>query len=113
MKQTPKKDILALKDFQYRVAMALLQEGKKASRGKRGIPSLSAPVTKPKTSAAIPVPAPDIRFDSVGHLPDSVDKQKRCRHCPEGFTSFQCVKSKIHLCITKDKNCFYNYHVPS
>ena len=113
MTQTPKKNILALKDFQYRVAMAVLQEGKKANGGKKGRPSLSTPVAKPKTNAAIPVPSPEIRCDSVGHLLDFVDKQGRCHHCPKGFTSIQCVKCKIHLCITKDRNCFYNYHVPS
>ena len=113
MTQTPKKGILALKDFQYTVAMTLLQEGKEANCGKRGRPSLSAPVTKPKTNATIPVPAPEIRFNSVGHLPDFVNKQGRCRHCLKGFTSIQCVKCKTRLFITKNRSCFYNYHVPS
>lgn len=67
--------------------MAFLQECKEANGGKRGKPYLSAAVTKLKTNVAIPVPAPKIRFDSVGHLLDFVDKQGRCRHCPRGFTS--------------------------
>ena len=108
-----KKDILALKDFQYRVAMAILQECKETNGGKRGRSSWSTPETEPKTNAAIPVPTPEIRFDSVGHLPGFVDKQRSFRHCPKGFTSIQCVKCKICLCITKDRNCFHNYHVPS
>ena len=81
--------------------------------GKRGRPSLLAPVTKPKTNKAIPVPTPEIRFNSFGYLPDFVDKQGRCRHCPKDFTSIQCVKCKIRLCNTKVRNCFYNYHMPS
>lgn len=92
--------------------MAFLQECKEANGGKRGKPYLSAPVTKLKTNVAIPVPAPKIRFDSVGHLLDFVDKQGRCRHCPRGFTSIHSFKYKIRLCITKDRNSFHNYHVP-
>ena len=91
MAQTPKKDILALKDFQYTVTIALPQEGKEANGGKRGRPSL----------IILEVTALEIRFDSVGHLPDFVHKQGRFRHCPKGFNSIQCVKCKIRLCICK------------
>ena len=80
---------------------------------KGGRPSLSALMTKTETNAAIPVPVSGRRFSSVGHLPNFVDKQGQCRHCPKGFTSIQCVKQKISLCIRKYRNCFYNYHVPS
>ena len=85
MAQTPKKDILALKDFQYTVAMALSQEEKEANGGKRGRPSLIIPE----------VTAPEIRFDSVGHLPDFVDKQFNVLNA-----KYVCVFAKyVYKCI--------------
>lgn len=109
-KGVQKKDVLALKDFQSRIAIALLQGGKVSVRG-RGRPSTSTSIQqKSKTSATVPIPAAEIRCDNVGHFPEFTEKQGRCRFCPKGWSSIQCSKCKIKLCLVKDRNCFLDFH---
>lgn len=57
-------------------------------------------------------PMPEIRFDLVDHMPrlDTNKEGKRCKNNCNKKTHFYCDKCKIHLCITKHKNCFVLYH---
>ena len=106
---TTKKDTLQLKEFQCKIAISLIQKGKTPARG-RGRPSKSQLLIKPRTSASVAIPTPDIRYDNVGHLPLFVEKQGRCRYCPKGFSFLVCSKCKIRLCLFKDRNCFLQFH---
>lgn len=109
------KKFMSLLEFQTEIASGLVQSGKLPSiiSNKRGRPS-SSPVSaknKPKTSSAILIPSNDIRFDGVGHLPLYHEKQHRCRCCPKGYSHMHCMKCKIFLCFTKDRNCFVDFHM--
>ena len=85
-KEVIKKDILPLRDFQYSIEIALIKEGKQPN-GNRGRPSLSTCIeAKPKTSSTVPIPAPEIGHDGVGHPPLFAEKQGRCIFCPKGYT---------------------------
>ena len=80
----PKKDIVPLRDFQTRVAVALIKAGKDTTTTKRGRPTLTpATNTKPKTSSKIPLLAPEIRYDGVDHLLKFDEKQGRCTFSPK------------------------------
>lgn len=54
------------------------------------------------------------QFDEVGHWPAHDDKPQatRCKakKCI-GRTRVFCQKCKVHLCLTKDRNCFHNFHI--
>lgn len=51
----------------------------------------------------------DIRYDHVGHLPTFTTKG-RCKKCIKGQTKFKCSKCNVRLCLTEERNCFYDYH---
>ena len=108
--QLPKKELLNLKDFQYRIATALLQSGKTTAKT-RGRPSLIQLPEKKKTTAASAIPATEIRHDRVGHFPVFTGKvQKRCRFCRQGYSRIMCSKCNVQLCLVTDRNCFYDFH---
>ena len=60
--------------------------------------------------AAVPTPQRDIRTDGVAHWPAVKDKKNNCRHCKVGTVRVVCTKCKVHLCLTNERNCFYNFH---
>ena len=56
----------------------------------------------------------DIRFDSVDHLPESIegnekDIRQRCKLCSNKTIS-RCIKCELPLCILAHRNCFKKYH---
>lgn len=59
-------------------------------------------------------PPHEVRYDQRGHFPkfDNRKNGTRCKkeNC-ESRTHMQCVKCDVHLCVAKDKNCFYDFHV--
>ena len=55
-------------------------------------------------------PLNDIRFDNIGHLPEHSEKKMRCRLCGSSIRT-KCTKCNVHLCLTKTKNCYRDYHV--
>ena len=63
----------------------------------------SSPATKAILSA-------EVRTDGFNHFPIVVSrgrcKNPGCKAAPVYF----CQKCKVHLCITKDKNCFLYFH---
>lgn len=87
---------------------------------------LSANISKPNNTSAQENPSPprikmqktadpslDIRYDQICHLPKYNATKERCRNCNNrtSFSRIKCVKCNVALCITKDKNCFYDFHI--
>ena len=101
--------ILTLLEFQARIADSLLRQNKTVTR--RGRPRNDSPVMpKRRRAANTVVPAEDIRFDNVGHLPIFNDKQSRCKQCKTGYSRILCIKCKVALCMVTVRNCFMDYH---
>lgn len=96
-----------LLQFQSVIATGLTKAGHKEKK-KRGRPSLEDNV--PKKKKIVPKPTADVRYDEVGHLPLYSEKQGRCKNCPKGFAHIMCKKCNVNLCITKNKNCFEQFH---
>lgn len=54
------------------------------------------------------------RYQPHSHFAMVSDKRNRCSYCyingSESKTSMYCSSCDVHLCLTKDKNCFEAYH---
>lgn len=101
---------LRLVDFKLEVADALFSFNTKAAP-ERGRPSLEKQILeKRRRPNAQPIPPTDTRLDLTDHW-TTMDKKGRCKmpNCT-GQTRMFCTKCKINLCITSDKNCFFDYH---
>ena len=55
--------------------------------------------------ASVPTPCSDIRYDQIGHWPETVDKKDRYHLC-QAYSRTKCSKCKLFLCLLKDRNCF-------
>lgn len=55
----------------------------------------------------------DVRSDGVGHICRALDRsgKKTCKMsgCTSETQMF-CLKCKLHLCCTPNRNCFEKYH---
>jgi hypothetical protein len=51
---------------------------------------------------------------NVSHLPVLSDIRKRCRLCADQGADFKtdvtCATCKNYLCLTKNRNCFHDFH---
>lgn len=106
----PKKRVLDLLNFRQCVAEDLIYPH--ISR-KRGRPSMSE-VPSPGPSSTFEVqPIPQMRWDGEQHYPqwDDKDSETRCKmqDC-KSKTHIFCMKCKVHLCLMRKRNCFYEYH---
>lgn len=54
----------------------------------------------------------DVKFDGSNHFPQMTTRG-RCRYCTNGQSRVKCLKCKARLCLTQDKNCFYQFHIVS
>lgn len=110
----PKKLIDDLLSFKCSVFEVLLKQGKDSKR-KRGRPSTDQVELefeeKKKRGPAKPIPDFNIRRDGVGHWPVVTEERKRCRKpgCT-GITVMKCNKCDLHLCLTKNRNCYASFH---
>lgn len=105
--------------FNQNLAGALISIGNSVETParKRGRPSLSNKiiVEQPKTKNRIidRYPTNVTRKDNIDHYV-FIDKLKDATLCKlEGCkkrTHMVCKKCNVHLCITKNRNCFYDYH---
>ncbi|XP_041356143.1 piggyBac transposable element-derived protein 3-like [Gigantopelta aegis] len=112
---TEKRKIMRLRKFQALCAQSLTSAGKE--KKKRGRPSeedrslhQSPPVKRPKSSKLV---APDVRSDEYNHFPTWDKSRQRCKLCPAAkpfFSYVKCQKCQVHLCLNKDRNCFYAFH---
>lgn len=59
-------------------------------------------------------PLNDLRYNGINHWPeiDGNRNASRCRgeQCNQKTHCF-CTECKVHLCLTKNRNCFKNFHV--
>ena len=104
-----------LSDFKLKIAFSLMKAGKHINK-KRGRPSSSSvdiDYKKKRNSgnATKPIPQQDIRLDKVGHFPACSEKRATCKlpGCT-GKIFMYCIKCEVHLCCSKTKNCFYDFH---
>lgn len=114
-----KKDILDLLHFRVHIAEALILSGNAIAK-RRGRPASETPSPRssPTTSSRRREfdevrPISDIRYDNIGHWPIHDDKSfaSRCKNTNcKGFSRIMCNKCKVHLCLSKTKNCFLNFH---
>ena len=59
--------------------------------------------------AAITKFVSDIHYDVVDHFPKFGEKRRRCRYCPDGYSSVYCKKCSMVLRLRKDKILFLNF----
>lgn len=108
---TPKKDVYDLLAFKCNIFECLLKQGKGGGGKKRGRPSVDQVQQeyeqKKKRGPTKPIPEFNIRRDGVGHWPVITDDRQRCRF-PKcvGITNVKCNKCNVHLCFTKNRNCY-------
>lgn len=105
----PKRKTLI--QFTTEVAAGLLK-GQIISKKRAGRPSSLSN----KTPSKAPRKAPDlkevpdhVRYDEVGHWPVHREDRPKCFYCKEK-TRIGCKKCKKGLCLTKDRNCFLEFH---
>ena len=123
----PSKKQLDLMHFKIELAYQLISYST-VSPAKRGRPRSSSlsPFASP-TSSPPPLPQipgswkksrfkkinPDIDTNVNGHYP-SYDNEKEATRCKiqtcNAKTHMTCEKCNIHLCLTKERNCFKVYH---
>lgn len=59
-------------------------------------------------------PPHELRYDQRSHFPkfDSKENPTRCKKENCGLrTHMYCVKCNVHLCISRDRDCFKDFHV--
>lgn len=98
-------EALDLMHFRLRIAEALVNAT--SNIRSRGRPSLQSIENIPKRKRMEETrPIPEVRRDSVDHLPD-LDGEKEGKRCKQincgKKTHFFCVKCKVHLCIKKKR----------
>ncbi|XP_054270077.1 piggyBac transposable element-derived protein 3-like [Macrosteles quadrilineatus] len=112
----PKKYIVDLLEFKSEIFSALCREGKDSER-KRGRPSydrVDADYEQKKhRGPAKPIPCFNERRDGIGHWPIATGDRQRCKKpgC-KGQSTIKCGKCQVHLCLTKERNCFTStFHI--
>lgn len=103
---------LRLIDFKLEVADSLFKyknSSKDVSFRRRSNLETEIQKKKRKPNSQIPPPK-DVRLDGTQHW-IMVSKKGRCKMpgCT-GQTKMFCRKCELNLCLTTEKNCFYNYH---
>lgn len=112
----PKPAHLSLMQFKLELAECLMVQKKVLQKKKTGRQSLEVEpqvkAKKKKVPTAV-VPPLSVRTDNCGHWPLHVADKGRCKlpQC-KGFSRVMCEKCKLHLCLTKDTNCFKKFHKP-
>ena len=102
------KSMMKLRQFQSKVAQALIERG---TTRKSGRPSLDEE-TSPKPPKIIRVePCEDARLDQIAHWPVKRDKRRRCAVCKTIKTDTCCEKCDVPLCFNERRNCYKLYHI--
>lgn len=112
----PQTKVIMLQEFKLSLAESLLLAGKNPIAKKRGRPSSAGGIDaefqkkKRNSPATHSIPSHDIRTDGYHHYPEVKDRG-RCKNpnC-KGVPIFYCSKCKVHLCISKERNCFLAFH---
>lgn len=103
-----RKDFIA---FKTSIAHMLCLQGKDLSKKRDGQSYTDIKKEYEKKRHRKPIPTLELRSDSVGHWPQLQQARQRCRHptC-KGLTANICTKCNVHLCLTRRKNCFRDFH---
>ena len=106
---------MGLSKFKTQIAFSLMKSGKEIFK-KRGRPSFGSVEVEYKKkertgNASAPIPQKNICLDKVGHFSACSDKRMTCKRpgC-NGKIFMHCMKCDVHLCCSKNKNCFYIFH---
>lgn len=111
-----KKHVMDLLAFRLNLANALISAGKTVTSRKRGRPSVDSEDENQRVARGRNESRPisDVKYDTVDHLPKHDDKAEptRCKHlgCGKFRSHWFCQKCQVHLCLTKNRNCFFNFH---
>jgi len=109
------KDVMHLLEFKQVLGRCLTIVPQLQNR-KRGRPLNISEVMQPTTSRFVRGevrPLQELQYDRMEHLPyhDVSQEATRCKNpkCT-GRSRIYCNKCKVHLCLTKDRNCFVIFH---
>ena len=109
---------LTLIYFTMEVSSALVKNAKPAPKKRVGRPTLndtsssldtSFSPKRPRKAPDLREVIPDIRYDKHEHWPIYREDGPRYFLCNEE-TRLGCSKCEKGLCLTKDRNCFTNFH---
>ncbi|KAL4088559.1 hypothetical protein QTP88_023651 [Uroleucon formosanum] len=110
--------------LQYKEAEGLRQQKKKVGRpiklsyssesptsSSSSLPLLYSPTNRTDSSLPLDVS----RYDRLDHMPkiDCLKNATKCKNpmCSRNNrTHFYCTKCNVHLCLTKERNCFADFH---
>ena len=104
----------ALVEFTSAIATALLTNAK-VVRKRPGRPSVSSAedksntLTRPRKLPSLKMVPHDTRFGNSNYWPIHREDRPKCFHCKEK-TRVGCNKGGKGLCLTKEINCFAEYH---
>lgn len=102
--------------WQYRLELAqtlcLIHSEQNKRRGRPSYEVELGISAKRHKGPAVHAPPKNVRMDQVAHWIKYDEARQRCKmpNC-KGYTHFNCEKCGVNLCLTKDKNCFYKYHL--
>ena len=101
---------MSLKLFQMGVAEDLVKMNKRC--GRPSFSEMLLPIRKKQCTSTGRVSSENVQYDLFDHFPIYKSQRIRCSVCVSKsiFTHFYCQKCHVYLCITKDKNCFYQFH---
>jgi hypothetical protein len=105
---------LPLLEFKRQVADGLIQMSKQKKKGRPSKQVVNPEIEKSNHRKF--TATEEQRFMNIGlHFPVKAEKKGRCELCSvvhhrESRTTFKCIKCKTYLCLTADKNCFYDFH---
>jgi len=112
----PKKNTMDLFSFKQKLAQTLITVGNSEITPRKCENSTSSSETNslPENCEVDNSSSPDeLRYDHINHLPE-FDDLKDATFCKnEGCSKkshLTCTKCNVHLCLTKKRNCFYEYH---
>ena len=105
---------LSLYDFKFAISFSLRKQSQPITRA--GRPSADTVNVTPSTSKKYrsykkKLPPKSVIEDQVGHFAIALPKRGMCRkpQC-KGQPVTYCLKCEVHLCMTKGKQCFLDFH---
>lgn len=128
----PKKNVLDFLHFRLQLAEEMISttlQSPSTKKNKVGRPtklSYSSELPTSSSSSLLPLYSPtnrtdsslplDVsRYDRLDHMPkiDCLKNATKCKNpmCSRNNrTHFYCTKCNVHLCLTKERNCFAEFH---
>lgn len=94
----------------YQVVSCSCAKGKSCNERKEVRSPIPVPA-KQNTGPRDYLPPVSVRTDDAGHWPSQGNQKGRCKMpgC-KGIVKTRCLKCKISLCITSERNCFVDFH---